>query len=141
MFMSKTSVSQIAYYLALIGGIIMILLGILGFLVDFGGFIFHWGFAYGGIVTLVMGVIAVIDARSASTLVWAIVLIIVGAIGGGLGGLLVVLGGLFGLITVLMKNAQFPSPFFADFRCGNLLSWKNIWVVVNIMDGSSHGKS
>jgi hypothetical protein len=105
MFMSKTSVSQIAYYLALIGGIIMILLGLLGFLVDFGGFIFHWGFAYGGIVTLVMGIIAVIGARSASTLVWAIILIIVGAIGGGLGGLLVILGGLFGLITVLTKNA------------------------------------
>ena len=72
--MSGTSVSTIAYYLALIGGIFMVLLGLLGFLVSFGGFFFRWGFfAYGGIVTIIMGVIAIIGARSASTLVWAIV--------------------------------------------------------------------
>jgi hypothetical protein len=103
--MSGASVSTIAYYLALIGGILMVLFGLLGFLVNFGGFYFHWGFAYGGIVTLIMGVIAIIGARSASTLVWAIVLIVVGLIGGGLGGLLVVLGGLFGLIIVISKKA------------------------------------
>ena len=99
--MSGTSVSTIAYYLALIGGILMVLVRLLGLLVDLGGFFFHWGFAYGGIVTLIMGIIAFIGARSASSLVWAIVLIIVGLIGGGLGGLLVVLGGIFGLITAL----------------------------------------
>jgi hypothetical protein len=103
--MSGTSVSTIAYYLALIGGVLMVLFGIVGLLADFGSFIFHWGFAYGGIVTLIMGVIAIIGARSASTLVWAIVLIIVGAIGGGLGGLLVVLGGILGLVAYLSKKA------------------------------------
>lgn len=105
--MSGTSISTIAYYLALIGGILMILLGLLGLIVDFGGFLFRWGFgfAYGSIVTLVMGIIAVIGARSVNTLVWAIVLIVVGLVGGGLGGLLVVLGGVFGLITVLSKKA------------------------------------
>jgi hypothetical protein len=103
--MSGTSVSTIAYYLALIGGILMVLFGLLGLLSDFGGFIFHWGFSYGGIVTLIMGIIAIIGARSASTLVWAIVLIIVGLIGGGIGGLLVVLAGILGLITVLSKKA------------------------------------
>jgi hypothetical protein len=103
--MSGASVSTIAYYLALIGGILMVLFGLIGLIADFGGFIFHWGFAYGGIVTLIMGVIAIIGARSASTLVWAIVLIIVGAIGGGLGGLLVLLGGIFGLVSVLSKKA------------------------------------
>ncbi len=89
----------------------MIIFGIIGFFYSFGGFYFHWGFAYGGIVTLIMGVIAIIGARSASTLVWAIVLIIVGIVGGGsgdllggLGGLLVVLGGIFGLIVVLTKK-------------------------------------
>jgi hypothetical protein len=103
--MSGASVSTIAYYLALIGGVLMVLFGLIGLIADFGGFIFHWGFAYGGIVTLIMGVIAIIGARSASTLVWAIVLIIVGAIGGGLGGLLVLLGGIFGLVSVLSKKA------------------------------------
>lgn len=103
--MSQTSVSTIAYYLALIGGVLMILFGLIGIFADFGAFIFHWGFAYGGIITLIMGVIAVIGARRVNTLAWAIVLIIVGLIGGGIGGLLVVLGGVFGLIVVLTKKA------------------------------------
>jgi len=42
-----------------------------------------------------------IGARSVTTLVWAIVLIIVGLIGGGLGGLLVLLGGIIGLVVAL----------------------------------------
>jgi len=103
--MSGASVSTIAYYLALIGGILMVLFGLLGFLVNFGRFYFNWGFDYGGVVTLIMGIIAIIGARSASTLVWAIVLIVVGLVGGGIGGLLVVLGGIFGLITALSKKA------------------------------------
>ncbi len=103
--MSGTSVSQIAYYLALIGGVLMVLFGLLVFMGTFIAFIFHWGYAYGGIVTLICGIIAIFGARSANTLVWAIVLLIVGIVGGGLGGLLVVLGGIFGLITVLSKRA------------------------------------
>ncbi len=103
--MSGTSVSQIAYYLALIGGILMIVFGLLGFFGSFGAMFFYWGFTYGGIVTLIMGIIAVVGARSANTLVWAIILIIVGLVGGGLGGLLVLLGGIFGLITALSKKA------------------------------------
>ena len=102
--MPGTSASRAAYYLALIGGVLMVLLGLLGLLVDFGAFLFHWGFAYGGILTLVMGVIAVIGARSVNTLAWAIVLIIVGLIGGGFGGLLVLVGGIIGLV-----NATLPS--------------------------------
>ncbi len=102
--MSGTDLSRIAYYLALIGGILMIVFGLIGFFADFGAFIFHWGFSYGGIVTLIMGIIAVIGAKSATTLTWAIVLIIVGLIGGGLGGLLVLLGGILGLVTTLGKK-------------------------------------
>ena len=52
-----------------------------------------------------MGVIAIVGARSANTLVWVIVLIIVGATGGGLGGLLVLLGGIIGLIAFLSKKS------------------------------------
>lgn len=103
--MSGTSVSTIAYYLVLIGGILMVLFGLLGLIADFGSFIFNWGYSYGGIVTLIMGVIAIIGSRNVKILVWAIVLIIVGLIGGGVGGLFVVLGGLFGLISVLIKKA------------------------------------
>jgi len=105
--LSSTSISQIAYILALVGGILMIIFGLLGIFASFGGLAFGWGFgfAYGGIVTLIMGVIAVIGARSVNTLVWAIVIIIVGLIGGGLGGILALLGGVLGLITVLSKKA------------------------------------
>jgi len=105
--MSEMSVSRIAYILALIGGIVMILFGLLSLIVSsFESFgpVLHWGFAYGGIVTMICGVIAVIGARSANTLVWAIVLIVVGVVGGGIGGLLVVLGGLLGLVTVVTKK-------------------------------------
>ena len=106
--MSEMSVSRIAYILALIGGILLVIFGLLD-LIGFSGLaIFHfsfYAFAYAGIVSLICGVIAIIGARSASTLVWAIVLIIVGIIGGGLGGLIVVLGGLLGLIVVITKKA------------------------------------
>ena len=105
--MSEMSVSRIAYILSLIGGILMIVLGLLSLIAssfeNFGP-ILHWGFAYGSIVTLVCGVIAVIGSKSVNTLVWAIVLIVVGVVGGGLGGLLVVLGGLLGLVTVMTKK-------------------------------------
>ena len=105
--MSEISVSRIAYILALVGGILLVILGLLSLIAssfeNYGPFL-HWGFAYGSIVTIICGVIAVVGSKSATTLVWAIVLIIVGIVGGGLGGLLVVLGGLFGLITVITKK-------------------------------------
>jgi hypothetical protein len=103
-----SDVSRLAYYLALIGGILLVLLGILSLI----GYSFviipayiPWGFAYAGaIVSIVCGIIAVVGAKSAATLVWAVVLIIVGIIGGGLGGLLVIFGGIVGLIIVLSKK-------------------------------------
>ena len=103
-----SEISRIAYYLALIGGILLVIFGLFHLIAFSGLAIFHfsfYAFAYAGIVSIICGVIAIIGAKSASTLVWAIVLIIVGIIGGGLGGLLVVLGGLLGLIAVLTKNA------------------------------------
>lgn len=102
--MSKTTVSMLAYYLALIGGVLLVIFGLLGFIGSFGGFYFHWGFSYGGVVAIICGIIAIIGARSANTLVWAIILIVLGLIGGGLGGLLVLLGGILGLITALSRK-------------------------------------
>ncbi len=106
-YMADTSISRIAYILALIGGILLVIFGLLD-LIGFSGMaIFHfsfYAFAYAGIVAIICGVIAIIGARSASTLVWAIVLIIVGIIGNGLGGILVILGGLIGLISVITKK-------------------------------------
>jgi hypothetical protein len=103
-----SEISRIAYVLALLGGILLVILGLLSFIgYSFENFrsVFHWRFfAYGDIIAIICGVIAVIGAKSADTLVWAIVLIVVGIIGGGLGGLLVVLGGLLGLIVVVTKK-------------------------------------
>ncbi len=52
-----------------------------------------------GIITLVLGIVAVIGARRVTDLVWAIVLIMVGFVGGGIGGLIVLIGGLLGLLS------------------------------------------
>ncbi len=109
--MSEMSVSRIAYILALIGGILLVIFGLISLIGSaFGPSFLYWGwgfasFAFGGIISIICGVIALIGAKSAGTLVWAIVLIIVGIVGGGIGGLLVVLGGLLGLIVVITKKA------------------------------------
>jgi len=106
--MSEISVSRIAYVLALLGGILLVILGLLsffGYSIENFGSVLHWRFfAYESIVAIICGVIAIIGSKSATTLVWAIVLLIVGIIGGGLGGLLVVLAGLLGLIVAITKK-------------------------------------
>jgi hypothetical protein len=104
-------ISQVAYVLALIGGILLVIFGLLslvGIAAPIAGPYARWdyGFAYGGIVSLVCGIIAIIGAKSVTTLVWAIVLIIVGLIGGGIGGLLVVLGGIIGLIVYITSKTK-----------------------------------
>ncbi len=94
--------SQAAYYLVLIGGVILVVLGLLAlighaislpFSVPLPGMTF--GFA---LLPLILGIVAIILAKRVFELVWAIVLIVVGFLGGGIGGLLVLLGGLLGLI-------------------------------------------
>ena len=107
--MANSSLVKLAYVLALLGGIIMIIVGILSFL----GFAlpgpgFGWGyyaFAYGGLVTLICGIIAVIGAKYATTIAWAIILIIVGIIGGTFGGILVVIAGIVGLLVAILNPA------------------------------------
>lgn len=58
------------------------------------------GFFGSGIITIILGVVAVIGSKRVSELIWAIVLIIVGFVGGGwIGGLLVLVGGVLGLLA------------------------------------------
>ncbi len=83
----------------------MVILGLLGFLSVIRGVFFRWEFENSGLVTLVCGAIAIYGARSSSNLPWAIVIIIVGVIGGGFAGFLVALGGVLGLITALSRKA------------------------------------
>ena len=105
--MNMSEISRVAYYLALIGGILLVIFGLLsliGYAFTYFGPFISFSFAYFGIVAIICGIIAIIGSKSVTTIVWAIVLIIVGVIGGGLGGLLVILGGLIGLIAVLIKK-------------------------------------
>jgi hypothetical protein len=101
-------IGKVAYILALVGGILLIIFGLLsliGYAFDFIPRLWSLGFSYAGIISIIGGVIAVIGAKSASTIVWAIVLIVIGIICGGLGGLLVLFGGIIGLISVLVSKA------------------------------------
>jgi hypothetical protein len=101
--MRKGSLGQIAYILALIGGIILVIQGILSFLgmaflLFVPSIIGPLGGSYWGIIEIILGIVAIYGARRATDLTWAIVLIVVGLIAGGLGGLLVLLGGIVGLV-------------------------------------------
>ena len=97
---------RIAYILALVGGIIMIIFGILlaiGYsLIALGSPVLGLsGFAL-AIFWIILGIIAVAGARRVVSVVWAVILIIIGIIAGGTGNipaLLVLLGGIIGLIA------------------------------------------
>jgi len=99
---------KLAYVLALIGGILLVVFGFLSLL----GSSFNvlsefrvYAFPYAGIVSIIFGIIAIIGAKSVMTLVWAIILLIVGILAGGLGGLLVALGAIIGLIVAIVGRA------------------------------------
>ena len=98
----KGSLGYLGYILVIIGGILMILLslaGILSFAVPlpFGSPL--GGYFGVGIISLILGVVAVVLSKRVSEPIWAIVLIVVGYLGGGIGGLLVLLGGVLGLLS------------------------------------------
>ncbi len=102
--MAKTSLGRVAYILVLVGGILMVLFSLLGLLgyammsmMSFGMPRFFGGFA---ILGLVLGVVAIIGSKRVTELIWAIILIVIGLIGGGgIGGILVLIGGILGLIS------------------------------------------
>ena len=93
----------------LIGGILIIVFGFLGLIgSSFGSAFSPAGYYVSGalysIVAIIIGVICVIGSRSVGTLVWAIVLLVLGIVSGGIGGVLVILGALLGLISILVKS-------------------------------------
>ena len=101
--MRKGSLGQLAYILALIGGIILVIQGILSFVgMAFTTFvpsiIGPLGGSYWGIIEIILGIVAIYGAKRTSDLTWDIILIVVGVIGGGLGGLLVLIAGIVGLV-------------------------------------------
>jgi hypothetical protein len=98
----KGTLAYLAYILAIIGGILMVIFSLLSLLnyaisIPFQSPI--GGYFGSGVITLILGIVAVILSKRASELLWAIVLIIVGFIGGGIGGTLVIIGGILGLLS------------------------------------------
>jgi hypothetical protein len=98
----KSGLGYFGYILAIIGGILMIIFSILGMLSYAVALPFQSpvaGLFGAGIITLILGIVAVVGSKRVTQLLWAIVLIIVGFVGGGIGGLLVLIGGILGLLT------------------------------------------
>jgi hypothetical protein len=89
------SLGGISRALALVGGILLVISGpphmmwAIPFVVGAG--------AIRGLLALICGIVALIGAKRLPDLAWGIVLIIVGAIGGGISGLLALIGGAIGI--------------------------------------------
>jgi hypothetical protein len=103
--------AYVGYILALVGGIIVLLFGLLD-LVEVGVRIFRGisllGFLTGTVRSLaqiVIGIVCIIGSRFVSNLVWAIVLLVLGLVSGAIGGTLVAIGAILGLVSILLKSA------------------------------------
>lgn len=102
--MAKASLGRVAYILALIGGVILVIQGLLSFvgmafMMFMPSMLGSVGGSFWGIIQIILGVVAIYGAKRVTDLTWAIVLIVVGIIGGGLGGILVLIGGIVGLVS------------------------------------------
>jgi hypothetical protein len=97
------------YILALIGGILIIVFGLLGLIGNSLGTAFsltsHYipGIFY-SVVALVIGAICIVGSKFVGTLGWAIVLLVLGIVANGIGGALVILGALLGLLSIFLKS-------------------------------------
>lgn len=103
------SLAYAGYIIALIGGIIIVIFGLLRLLGT--GFLVFSPLAFLGslvfaVAEIIIGIICIIGARYVSTLVWGIILLILGLIAGNIGGTLVVLGALLGIVSTLIKSPQ-----------------------------------
>jgi hypothetical protein len=53
---------------------------------------------------MILGVAAFFLAKRVKELVWAIVVVIIGFIGGGIGGIMVAIGGIASLVAIFLKR-------------------------------------
>jgi hypothetical protein len=94
-----------AYVLVLVGGVVMAISGIaslIGMTVLAPSAL---GYVSGGdLLQIVLGAASFLLAKRVKELVWAIVLLIIGFVGGGIGGVLVVLGGIASLVAIFLKR-------------------------------------
>lgn len=102
--MVNVSLGRVAYVLALIGGVILVIEGLLSFvgmafMMVMPSMLGSIGGSFWGIIEIILGIVAIYGAKRVTDLTWAIVLIVVGVIGGSLGGVLVIIGGILGLVS------------------------------------------
>jgi hypothetical protein len=102
--MAIHGLDKLAYYLALIGGVVLIIQGILSFvgmafMMFMPSLLGALGGAFWGVIEIILGIVAIFGAKRLPDLMWDIILIIVGVLGGGIGGILVLLGGIVGLVA------------------------------------------
>jgi hypothetical protein len=111
LWIDMTTLSYAGYILVLIGGLLLVILGILSILgspfLAYSPITALGSLAY-GVMGIIIGIICMIGAKYVTTLAWAIILLVLGVIAGGLagniGGILVVLGALLGLISSLTRR-------------------------------------
>ncbi len=100
------TLSYVGYVLALIGGILLVLFGLVSLIgsafLIFSPIAFLSKSVY-SLVQIVLGIICIIGSKMVKNTTWAIILLILGIVAGGIGGTLVVLGASIGLLTKLIK--------------------------------------
>jgi hypothetical protein len=95
----EISLSRIASLLAFGGALLMIVIGVYVFVESSFGAVFIRQTILSGAVTILCGVVALIGWNRLGGMIWPIVLIIAGAVGGGAGGVLVAIGGILGIAS------------------------------------------
>lgn len=93
---------KVGYALALLGGIIIIILSaasILNFQLYIPIRSPIAGYFGIGVISLILGIVAVFASKRVNELIWGILLMIIGFLSGGIGGLLTLIGGLVGLLS------------------------------------------
>ncbi len=101
------TLAYVGYILVLIGGILLAIFGaldVLGTLATPFTALGFLGATIRGLVALAIGIVCIIFARYVGRLEWAIILIVLGFIATGPGGGLVIIGGLLGLISTLIRT-------------------------------------
>jgi hypothetical protein len=96
------SLVYLGYVLAIIGGILTIVFGLAsltGFAISVPFRSPVGGYFPAGIITIILGIVAMIGSKRLPDLIWAIVLLVVGFLAGGIGGILVLIGGILGLLA------------------------------------------
>lgn len=93
---------KVGHVLALLGGMIIIVLS-LATIVNFPLYLPirspMAGYFGIGVISLILGIVAVFGSKRVNELIWGIILMVIGFLSGGIGGLLALIGGLVGLLS------------------------------------------